>query len=162
MAARYETDREIARPRLAAYAGAMDKSDSQGPESAKKQEQEHETESEPEHHETRFRLVWQVLLFQFKLAADGLRDLLLVPISLGAGILGLLVGGDEPDQYFRRLLRFGRRTDIWINLFGQHRHGPTSDNLVKPLEESVYQSYRRKWPGNKPQAPEQPGLTKKP
>lgn len=103
---------------------------------------------EPAHHETRFRLVWQVLLFQFKLAADGLRDLLLVPVSLGAGILGLLVGGDEPDQYFRRLQRFGRRTDLWINLFGQYRHGPTSDKLVKPLEESVYQTYRRNWPRN--------------
>ncbi len=100
------------------------------------------------HHETRFRLVWQVLLFQFKLAADGLRDLLLVPVSLGAGILGLLVGGDEPDQYFRRLQRFGRRTDLWINLFGQYRHGATSDKLVKPLEESVYQTYRRNWPRN--------------
>jgi hypothetical protein len=140
----------------------MDKSDSQGPESAKKQEQEHETGHEQAHHETRFRLIWQVLLFQFKLAADGLRDLLLVPISLGAGILGLLAGGDEPDQYFRRLLRFGRRTDIWINLFGQHRHGPTSDNLVKPLEESVYQSYRRKWPASKADTPQKPGLTKKP
>ena len=154
MTARYETDREIARPRQAAYAGAMDESETQAPASAQAPEQEH--------HETRFRLIWKVLLFQFKLAADGLRDLLLVPISLGAGILGLLAGGDEPDQYFQRLLRFGRRTDIWINLFGQHRHGPTSDNLVKPLEESVYQSYRRKWPGSKTEAPEQPGLTKKP
>ena len=140
----------------------MDKSDSQAPAPAQEREKEHETEPAHEHHETRFRLIWQVLLFQFKLAADGLRAFLLVPLSLGAGILGLLVGGDEPDQYFRRLLRFGRRTDIWINLFGQHRHGPTSDNLVKPLEESVYQSYRRKWPGSKTQAPEQPGLTKKP
>ena len=150
MAAQYETIREIARPRPAAYAGVMTEPDS------------HEPAPEQAHHDTRFQLVWQVLLFQFKLAADGLRDLLLVPISLGAGILGLLVGGDDPDQYFRRLLRFGRRTDIWINLFGQHRHGPTSDNLVKPLEESVYQSYRRKWPGSKAEAPEQLGPTKKP
>jgi hypothetical protein len=113
-------------------------------------------EPEQAHHDSRFRLVWQVLLFQFKLAADGLRDLLLVPISLGAGILGLLAGGDEPDQYFRRLQRFGRRTDLWINLFGQYRHGPTSDKLVKPLEDSVYQTYRRNWPRNPPAVPGKP------
>ena len=126
----------------------MTESDAQAPESAKKPEQVH--------HETRFRLIWQVLLFQFKLAADGLRDLLLVPISLGAGILGLLAGGDQPDQYFRRLQRFGRKTDIWINLFGQYRHGLTADKLVKPLEESVYQSYRRNWPGSRPGVEEKP------
>ena len=119
-------------------------------------EPEQALEPEQVHHDSRFRLIWQVLLFQFKLAADGLRDLLLVPVSLGAGILGLLAGGDEPDQYFRRLQRFGRRTDLWINLFGQYRHGPTSDKLVKPLEESVYKTYRRNWPRIARAGPDQP------
>lgn len=116
----------------------------------------HSPAPEQAQHDTRFRLVWEVLLFQFKLAADGLRDLMLMPVSLGAGILGLLAGGDEPDQYFRRLQRFGRRTDLWINLFGQYRHGSTSDKLMKPLEESVYQTYRRNWPGTKPDTPGKP------
>ena len=102
-------------------------------------------EPDSEDRDARFRLIWDVVLFQFKLAADGLRDVVLVPISLGAGIWGLIAGGDEPSQYFRRLQRFGRRTDVWINLFGQHSRGPTSDNLIKPLEETIYKEYRR-WP----------------
>lgn len=100
----------------------------------------------PPPRDPRFQLIWDVALFQLKLAADSLRDLALMPVSLGVGIWGLLAGGTEPDRYFRRLQRFGRRSDVWINLFGEHRRGPTSDSLVKPLEESVYREYQRGWP----------------
>jgi hypothetical protein len=88
-------------------------------------------------HSSRLQLIWDVLLFQFKLVADGLRDLLLSPISIIAGILGLIAGGDDPHQYFRRLLAIGRRSDVWINLFGGH-HGGTSDEMVDPVRKRVF------------------------
>jgi hypothetical protein len=93
--------------------------------------------------ERRFGLAFEVLLFQFKLLADGVRDLLLSPLSIGAAILGLMVGGDEPEQYFRRLQRFGRRSDMWINLFGHVRRGPTVDQLATPLKDRVNEEYQR-------------------
>ena len=93
---------------------------------------------------SRTRLVWDVVLFQFKLAADGLRDVLLSPVSIIAAIIGLVGGGDQPDRYFRRLLLFGRRTEYWINLFGHRTRGGTSDDLVEPLQARLLDEMHRK------------------
>ena len=86
---------------------------------------------------TRLQLVLDVLAFQFKLAADGLRDVLLSPLSIIAALMGLIAGGDDPYRYFRDLLRFGRRTEVWINLFGYRKHAGTSDELIAPLKAKV-------------------------
>jgi hypothetical protein len=86
---------------------------------------------------TRLHLLWDVFAFQFKLAADGLRDLILVPLSLVSAVMGLIVGGDDPYQYFRQLLKLGRRSEIWINLFGYRKHEGTSDDLIAPLKKRV-------------------------
>ena len=87
---------------------------------------------------SRLQLLWDVLVFQFKLAADGLRDVLLSPVSLVSALIGLLAGGDEPDRYFRRVLRLGRRSEVWINLFGYRKHAGTSDELIAPLKDKVF------------------------
>jgi hypothetical protein len=101
------------------------------------------SESAPDDlHTSRLQLVWDVLLFQFKLAFDGLRDLLLVPLSIGAAILGLVAGGNDPQQYFRRLLHLGRRSEMWLNLFGYRKHKNTSDELVAGLRERVFTEAR--------------------
>ncbi len=91
----------------------------------------------------RFALVFDVVVFQFKLIADSVRDLLLSPVSIVAAILGLVSGGDEPERYFERLKRFGRRSDVWINLFGTYRRGPTSDAMIEPLKDRVFAEYER-------------------
>lgn len=97
-----------------------------------------EDTSPPEVHASRLQLVWDVLLFQFKLAFDGLRDLLLSPLSIISALMGLLAGADDPHKYFRRLLAFGRRSERWINLFGLHRDPGTSDELVESLRARVF------------------------
>ena len=97
-----------------------------------------ETDEPNEQHESRLQLIWDVILFQFKLAADGLRDILLSPISIVSAIVGMLAGGDEPDRYFKKVLKLGRRSEHWLNLFGHHPHGNTSDDLVKPLQRRVF------------------------
>ena len=96
----------------------------------------------PPHHDTRVRLVIDVLVFQVKLAAGSIRDLLLMPISIGAAIAGLFGGGEDPEVYFRKVQRLGRQSDIWINLFGHRRHGNTADELVRPLEETLLAELR--------------------
>jgi len=102
-------------------------------------EQDHPDVAEPADgtHLSRLQMLTDVLVFEFKLVADGLRDLLLSPLALIAAAMGLISGGDRPDQYFRKVLRFGRRTETWINLFGRHRGPGTADHLVDPLRTKV-------------------------
>ena len=87
---------------------------------------------------SRLQLLWDVLVFQFKLAADGLRDVLLSPVSIISAVMGLVAGGDRPDRYFRQVLRLGRRSEVWINLFGYRKHAGTSDELIAPLKDKVF------------------------
>jgi hypothetical protein len=94
-------------------------------------------------HRRRLDLIWEAGLFQVKLLADGLRDLLLVPVSIVATLIGLVSGGDEPDRHFRQVIRLGRRMDAWINLFGQHRRGPTADRLAEPLQQTLESEFSR-------------------
>jgi hypothetical protein len=102
-----------------------------------------ESKSTQPHHDARTRLVWELLVFHLKLATGGVRDILLSPVSIIAVIVGLVAGGDKPEVYFRRVQRFGRRSDLWINVFGSHRRGPSVDEMVKPLEESLLAQTRR-------------------
>jgi len=96
-----------------------------------------ELEATPPHHDARIRLVWELVVFHLKLLVEALRDLFLSPISIVAVIAGLISGGDKPDVYFRRVQRFGRRSDLWINVFGERRRGPSADEMIRPIEEKL-------------------------
>ena len=96
-----------------------------------------ETDATPRHHDARIRLIWELAVFHLKLFVEALRDLFLSPISIIAVIMGLVAGGEEPDMYFRRVQRFGRRSDLWINVFGARRRGPSADEMVRPIQEKV-------------------------
>ena len=87
-------------------------------------------------HQSRLQLIWQVIVFQIKLVADGLRDVILVPVSLIAALLGLVAGGSDPGRLFRRVMLWGQKSEHWLNLFGHRRHG-TADNLLDPLKDKV-------------------------
>jgi hypothetical protein len=66
----------------------------------------------------RFPVLRDVIVFQAKLLVDGLRDVLLSPVSIFAALIDLLVPGDDGGKRFYGVVRFGRRTERWINLFG--------------------------------------------
>lgn len=72
------------------------------------------------HREThsRWRLIRDALVFQGKLVLDGLMDIALGPLSLIAALVGLLGQGYEAEGLFYRVLRLGRRFEVWVNLFG--------------------------------------------
>lgn len=76
-------------------------------------------------------LIRAVALLQIKLLLSAGRDLVLAPVALAAAVLDLaLLKGQEP-QYFRAVLRFGERTDAWIDTWS---HGRGDD---APLRGSV-------------------------
>ena len=88
-------------------------------------------------------LIRAALIFQLKLLADGFRDLVLLPVSLIATLVGVIRGGEEPDREFQQVIALGRQSEQWINLFGQHepieQAGPVGsiDLLLTRAEEVV-------------------------
>lgn len=63
-------------------------------------------------------IVRDALVLQGKLIIDGLRDAMLIPISLIAAVIGLMQRGDERGKFFYEVVAMGRRSERWINLFG--------------------------------------------
>jgi hypothetical protein len=104
---------------------------------------------------TRWQLIRDLLVFQVKLLADALRDLVLSPVSLVAGAIDLLGGGERPSRYFYDVLRMGRRSEEVIDLFGaadrvtpvdreRPRGGPASiDAVVGRLERVLVEQVER-------------------
>lgn len=78
-------------------------------------------------------LIRNAVVFQLKLITDGFRDLVLVPVSLVATLIGLLRGGDEPEREFLQVIEIGRESEQWINLFGNH-DGPDDANAVASID----------------------------
>ena len=104
----------------------------------------------------RWTLIRDVAVLQVKLVVDGLRDLILVPASLIAGVASLIGGdGKHPGPQFYRLLGVGKRSEHWINLFGAHRHSPDGvaserefndasiDDIIGRVESFVVDEYQR-------------------
>ena len=100
-------------------------------------------------------LVRDIAILQVKLVVDGLRDFILVPVSLVAGIMSLVKSGDEQATEFYDLLKMWRRSERWINLFGaaERVHGPANDDdqllpedidaLVSRVESFVVDEYQK-------------------
>jgi hypothetical protein len=103
----------------------------------------------------RWTLIRDILVLQIKLVFDGIRDFVLVPISFFVGMLSLIKGGPEAGSEFYQLLRMGRRSERWINLFGaaERVYGPSIandrfpaediDEIVSRVESYVVDEYRQ-------------------
>jgi hypothetical protein len=63
-------------------------------------------------------LIRDLLIFQLKLWLDGLKDVVLSPLSLIAAAMDLLLGPGRRGPRLYRVLRLGERFDLWLNLFG--------------------------------------------
>ena len=102
----------------------------------------------------RWTLIRDIGVLQVKLIVDGLRDFLLVPISLVAGLMSVFRAGDPSGNQFYRLLKIGKRSERWINLFGAAERYPDDvdeqvrfpeediDALVQRVESFVVDEYR--------------------
>ncbi len=97
----------------------------------------------------RITLLRETAILQLKLIADGFRDAVLIPISLLAALIGLLRGGEDCDREYRRVIKLGRRSEPWINLFGHQRplsgsHPAGSmDKILNQVESVVMDQYKK-------------------
>lgn len=118
---------------------------------------------EVEHRARRWHLARDLAVFQAKLFVDGIKDLVLAPVSLVAALVGLLLHRDDPGRPFYAVLRLGHGFDRWVNLFGQDQRSlppapdrppqnPSSsppsggeglDAYVTRVEQALVEQYRR-------------------
>ena len=113
----------------------------------------------PEDNETHpplWTLIRDIAVLQVKLVVDGLRDLVLVPASLVAGIISLSKTRDGvPGTEFYTLVGVGKQSERWINLFGAYKNAPPEvteqkhfgdadiDDIVSRVESFVVDEYKR-------------------
>ena len=68
-------------------------------------------------HESRWRLVRDVVVFQIKLGMEAILDLTLIPVSLAAAAMDFLLGNWRRPRWFHAVLRFGERCEHRIDLW---------------------------------------------
>ena len=66
---------------------------------------------------TRWQLVRDVVVFQIKLGMEAVLDITLIPVSLAAAGLDLLLGNWRRPRWFYAALRFGERCEHGIDLW---------------------------------------------
>jgi hypothetical protein len=86
------------------------------------------------------QLMRAVAMLQLKLLLDTLRDLVLSPLALVAALVDLALLKRQPPGYFRAVLRFGARSDRWIDVWSGGEDEPARENidaLMTRVEEIV-------------------------
>jgi hypothetical protein len=68
------------------------------------------------------------LIFQLKLALDGAKDWVVIPLSIVAVILDMLAGKGRRPRLFYSVVRLSERFDLWLNLHGVMEHVDETDD----------------------------------
>jgi hypothetical protein len=82
----------------------------------------------------RWTLLRDLGVLQVKLVVDGLRDIVLVPLSLVFALVSIASSKDgRPGPQFYQLLAWGKQTEVWINLFGAVKNSPEEIASAQPF-----------------------------
>ncbi|MEE8487004.1 MAG: hypothetical protein V3S56_02455 [Gemmatimonadota bacterium] len=83
-------------------------------------------------------VIRDLLEFQFKLVVDGLKDLTLAQVALGAALLDLFRRDGSPGRRFYGIIRLSDRFDEWLDLHAAVERAPEdTPNLVPIPSRSV-------------------------
>lgn len=95
----------------------------------------------------RWRFMRDVVVFQLKMFLDNVRDIVLMPVSLVAALIDLVLRGDREGARFYRVLRWGRHSERVIDVYSAiEHHAPdtfeigkdyTVDGVIARLENVV-------------------------
>ena len=97
--------------------------------------------------EERWTFFRDVLVFQLKMLLDNVRDIVLMPVALGAAVIDLLYRGEREGALFYKVLRWGLHSEEVIDVYSAiERHDPgrfkvseayTVDGVIARLESVV-------------------------
>ena len=62
-------------------------------------------------------LIRDLMILQLKLWLDGIKDVILSPLSIGAAVMDILRGPTSKGHRLYRVMRWGERFDLWLNLY---------------------------------------------
>lgn len=87
-----------------------------------------------------------LLMFQLKLGADALRDILLSPVSVLVFLVDVVRKPTLEDSLYLKLMLLGRRSDRVVNLFDEHKEAGfyTVDSAVAELERVIVSSRKKR------------------
>lgn len=89
----------------------------------------------------RLRVLRELGRFQLKLMLDALRDLVMSPWTMAAAALDIVKAGRQEPEHFAAAIRAGRKTEEWIDLWGENTEGGSDaqsvDQLIERLESAV-------------------------
>jgi hypothetical protein len=95
-----------------------------------------------EQKKTSIALIKAVGVLQVKVLLGAARDLALGPTAIAAAFFDLLMLKQQPPRFFAAVLRFGERTDRYIDVWSAGRHPEEAprenvDALIARVEEVV-------------------------
>jgi hypothetical protein len=98
-----------------------------------------------------------LLIFQVKLWLDGLKDIVLSPLSIIGFGIDVVFGSAMKGSVFYKVLKLGERYDLWLNLFGaaekaEERRGGFLDPRAEDDRASLDDILRKHAPGPTPAA----------
>ncbi|MET0229851.1 MAG: hypothetical protein ABW186_02850 [Rhodanobacteraceae bacterium] len=87
-------------------------------------------------------LIKEVAILQVKVLLGAARDLALGPTAIVAAFIDLVLMKQQEPQFFRRVLRFGEKSDRWIDVWSGGRHPEEDprenvDALIARVEDVV-------------------------
>ena len=105
------------------------------------------------HPSDRWRFLRDVIVFQVKLLLDNVRDFALVPVSLVAALIDLVIRGEREGALFYKVLRWGSHSEEVIDVYsaiehhekGNFRISPdyTVDGVIARLEGALTREYEK-------------------
>jgi hypothetical protein len=94
-----------------------------------------------------------VVVFQLKLLLDNIRDFALVPISLVAAVIDLVVRGEREGTCFYKVLEWGAHSERVIDVYSALEsrgagelglnHNYTVDSLISKVEGVIVREYEK-------------------
>ena len=78
--------------------------------------------TQPPGSDERWKFFRDVVVFQLKMLLDNVRDIVLMPVALGAAVIDLLYRGEREGALFYKVLRWGLHSEEVIDVYSAIAH----------------------------------------